>query len=355
MKIEQYLVYADATIREAITVIDANRCGAVVVVDKERRLVGVATDGDVRRAILDNVELSKPVTVLLERRPKQLYPAPVSALVDLDDAGRLSLMQKNKIRHLPIVSENNKVVDFVLLDRLLGTSGLDLTAVVMAGGYGKRLHPLTETVPKPMLSVQGKPLLERLIQRLREDGIRNVHVTTNYKGEDIIQHFGDGNGFGVEMGYVAESEPLGTAGSLRLLDPPKGPFLVINGDILTKVNFRSMLAFHLDHEAEMTVAVRQYTVEVPYGVIDVNGMDVLGVQEKPCITSLINAGIYLLNPSVLEFIPKSEGKFDMTTLINMLVAARKRVVSFPVREYWLDIGHIDDYERAQADVGNGRF
>ena len=355
MKIEQYLVYTDATIREAITAIDANRGGAVVVVDKERRLVGVATDGDVRRAILDNVELSKPVTVLLERRPKQLYPVPVSAPVDLDDAGRLCLMQKNKIRHLPIVSEDNKVVEFVLLDRLLGASDLDLTAVVMAGGYGKRLHPLTETVPKPMLPVQGKPLLERLIQRLREDGIRNVHVTTNYKGEHITQHFGDGNGFGVEMGYVAESEPLGTAGSLRLLDPPKGPFLVINGDILTKVNFRSMLAFHLDHEAEMTVAVRQYTVEVPYGVIDVNGMDVLGVQEKPCITSLINAGIYLLNPSVLEFIPKSEGKFDMTTLINMLVAARKRVVSFPVREYWLDIGHIDDYERAQADVGNGRF
>jgi len=224
----------------------------------------------------------------------------------------------------------------------------------MAGGYGRRLLPLTESTPKPMLPIGDQPLMELMIGQLRDAGIRRVNVTTHFEPEKIRDHFGDGARFGVDMNYVSEERPLGTAGALRLIEPGGEPMLIINGDILTKVDIRAMLDFHNDHKADLTVGVREYDFQVPYGVVETAETRVVRVNEKPVYRFFVNAGIYLLQPALEEFIPSSE-RFDMTDLIEQLVAAGRTVVSFPIMEYWLDIGRLADYERAQQDVKSGEF
>jgi NDP-sugar pyrophosphorylase family protein len=221
----------------------------------------------------------------------------------------------------------------------------------MAGGFGKRLLPLTQNTPKPMLPIGEQPLMERMIGQLRDAGIHRVNVTTHFEPEKIRDYFGDGERFGVNLNYVSEERPLGTAGALRLIETKKEPLLIINGDILTRVDFRAMLDFHREHQADLTVGVREYDFQVPYGVIETEGARVTGVNEKPVYKFFVNAGIYLLQPALDEFIPKDE-RFDMTDLIEKLIAAGRTVASFPIMEYWLDIGRLADYERAQEDVKN---
>jgi NDP-sugar pyrophosphorylase family protein len=229
-----------------------------------------------------------------------------------------------------------------------------LSAVIMAGGYGTRLRPLTDDMPKPMLPVGDRPLLERTVRRLREAGIQDVRVTTHYLGDRIASHFGDGKAFGVDITYLNEDRPLGTAGALALVNRPAGPLLVMNGDILTNLNFHALLAFHREHRADATVAVRKYDLTVPYGVVECEGTQVKALQEKPTERFLVNAGIYLLEPTVLGCIPPGE-RFDMTELIQVLLQQGRTVVSFPIVEYWLDIGRAEDYERAQSDVETVRL
>ena len=209
---------------------------------------------------------------------------------------------------------------------------------------------LTENIPKPMLPVGDRPLLERLVQQFRRAGIRHVNITTHYKGEMISDHFGDGTGFGVEINYVREDRPLGTAGAFSLIESAE-PILVMNGDILTKVNFQSMLEFHREHAADMTIGVRQCEFRMPYGVVECNGAQVTAIAEKPVIRQLVNAGIYLLNPDVARLVPNDQ-HYDMPDLIDALLQAGRRVISFPVTEHWLDIGQLADYERAQDEARN---
>jgi NDP-sugar pyrophosphorylase family protein len=229
-----------------------------------------------------------------------------------------------------------------------------LEAVIMAGGKGARLRPLTEDLPKPMLPVGGRPLMERIVEQLQQAGIRQVNVMTHYKPEKIIQHFGDGRDYGVELSYVNEDLPLGTGGALGLLTPPRETQLVINGDILTQVDFKAMLTFHQDNKADMTVAVSHYEIMVPYGVVECEGAQIRSLKEKPQLGFFVNAGIYLLEPSVYKFIPNGQ-YFNMTDLIRWLLDAGETVVSFPIREYWLDIGEYSDYMKAQNDVENGKI
>jgi len=221
--------------------------------------------------------------------------------------------------------------------------------VIMAGGFGQRLRPLTEKLPKPMLPVGEKPVMELIIDQLRNAGIQKVNVTTHFKPDKIRDYFGDGRAFGVDLTYVSEESPLGTAGALSLIGEKNEPLLVINGDILTQVDFRTMLAFHREHGAEITVGVRQYDLQVPYGVIESDGTTVTGLHEKPMLNFFVNAGIYFLEPSVHELIPQGE-HFDMTELINALLAKGRPVASFPIVEYWLDIGQHADYAKAQEDI-----
>lgn len=335
-----------SSIQDAVGRIDSSRLGIVVVTDDAGRLVGTITDGDIRRAFLARVDFTQPVSVLVASKTGSLYERPIAALEGAERNDYLKTLKQRDIRHLPIVDAVRRVVGLVTLDEFVPSEVLTLQAVIMAGGPGTRLRPLTETLPKPMLPVGGRPLMEITIEQLRTAGIKRVSVSTHFNGEKITEHFGDGREFGVEINYVAEEQPLGTAGALGLLERPTGTMLVINGDILTDVNFRTMLAFHREHQADLTMAVRRYDVQVPYGVVECQGTSVRRMSEKPTLGFLVNAGIYLLEPSVHEFIPTGE-RFDMTELIQRLLDGGRSVVSFPIREYWLDVGQHADYVSAQ--------
>jgi dTDP-glucose pyrophosphorylase len=347
--ISQFVIPAAATIGQVMTCIDRNTKGIALVVDADGRLLNTVTDGDIRRSILAGVKLDAPLAALLERKRAVSRATPVTALAGSSAPELLRVMQEHHIRHLPLVDGAGRAVELATLDELLPSEQLPLQAVIMAGGAGTRLRPLTQDLPKPMLPVGGRPMLEHVIEQLRGAGINRVNITTHYKREVIENHFGDGHGFGVEVSYVKETQPLGTAGALGLMDSPKEPLLVVNGDILTRVDFRAMLRFHREHQADLTVAVRQYDVNVPFGVIETNGERVTKVVEKPVLNFFVNAGIYLLEPCVHQFIPNGQ-RYDMTELIQHLVAQGRRVVSFPVLEYWLDIGQHADYVAAQSQV-----
>jgi NDP-sugar pyrophosphorylase family protein len=223
----------------------------------------------------------------------------------------------------------------------------------MAGGFGTRLRPLTEDVPKPMLPIGNRPLMEVMINQLRKAGIHRINVTTHYMPEKIIEHFGDGSAFGVELNYVNEERPLGTAGGVSLIDAPSTPLLVMNGDLLTDINFQEMYAYHQEQSAALTVAVRKYEFTVPYGVVESEDGFVTRLVEKPSLGFFVNAGIYLLEPEAFARIPKQQ-HINMTEIIDLLVVEGKRVASFPIHEYWLDIGQHADYQKAQEDMKRGK-
>lgn len=335
----------DRSIDDAVRCIDHNTKGIALVVDTDRKLVGTITDGDVRRWILRGLSLDRPILEMLGTK-KSLHPKPVTARSGTDHATLLKLMQDLLVRQVPLLDDEERVLDLATLDDLLPNQSLPVQAVIMAGGFGTRLMPLTENLPKPMLPVGDRPLMESIIDQLRRAGIHRVNVTTHYERDKIKSYFGDGENFGVGLHYVDEDEPLGTAGALSLMASPTEPLLVINGDIQTQVDFRAMLQFHREHEVDMTVAVRKYAVDVPYGVVECEGVLVKGLQEKPQLSFFVNAGIYLLEPSVHAVIPNGRN-FHMTELIQRLIAAGRPVASFPVREHWLDIGRHADYAAAQ--------
>ena len=334
-----------ASMGDAITQLNKAGTGALVLCTADHKLAGLLTDGDIRRAILRGVALSAACEDIASREPLT-----VDGSTSASEA--LELMVKNDISHLPVVDASGCVIRFLLRRNLAQRGTADLSAVIMAGGYGKRLLPLTEQVPKPMLPVGDKPLLERTIQQLRRSGIRDISLTTHYLPESIVEYFGDGSAFGVRLNYLKEDYPLGTAGGIKLMKRIDNPFIVINGDIITGVPFQEMLNFHRKHHASLTVGVRKYEVAVPFGVVDLEEVRVSSIREKPSFNFFINAGIYLLEPDVHDFIPP-EQRFDMTELIQRLIEAGKVVVSFPIMEYWLDVGRHEDYAKAQEDVRNG--
>jgi dTDP-glucose pyrophosphorylase len=340
------------SIRHAISCIDRNEKGIVLVTNDQGCLIGTITDGDVRRALLGRQNLDDSVKVLLSRKSNTPYRQPITALCGTDNAALLQLMREHEVHQIPLLDETNRVVDLVTLDELLPNQVLPLQALIMAGGYGTRLLPLTKDLPKPMLPIGNRPLMELIIEQLHQIGIRRVNIATHYLPEKIKEHFGDGGNFGIELRYVTEDQPLGTAGALGLMDVPENPLLIINGDILTRLNFKSMLAFHKENRAALTVAVRKYDMNVPYGVIESKGPLVCGLVEKPLLSFLVNAGVYLLEPAVHRYVPNGKHS-NMTDLIQRLIDEGHVVASFPIMEYWLDIGNNIDYAQAQEDVMNG--
>jgi NDP-sugar pyrophosphorylase family protein len=312
---QDLFIRESATIRESLARIHQNgNVNTALVVDEQQRLLNTVTDGDVRRAMLTGLGLENSVSELLK----------VKTGVGISSPDPLA-------QQLP-----------------------PLQAVIMAGGQGSRLHPLTQETPKPMLPIGGRPLLEHIIGQLRSAGILDLNIAIHYQGEKIVEHFGDGQHFGVRVSYIHEEHPLGTGGALSLIGKPSTPLLVINGDILTELDFRSMHAFHQEHGASLTVAVRTYQVQVPYGVIECDGAKVQRLQEKPRIEMFMNAGIYLLEPSVFGYIAP-QARMSMPELIQRLMDASETVAAFPVWEYWLDIGQHEGYAQAQADASSGRW
>jgi dTDP-glucose pyrophosphorylase/CBS domain-containing protein len=347
-----FFVELDTTVQEVLFRIDRNRQGIALVADSKRRLIDTLTDGDLRRAILARISLSAPVSELLKR--KNGKGSPLTARVGTDALELLRLMNEHGVRHIPLLDSGRRVVDIALLTGLVKVQESNLRGVVMAGGLGTRLRPLTEALPKPMLPIGGRPILEHIVEQFRAAGIRRVNFAINYKGKMIQDYFGDGSRFGISVGYTQEDQPLGTAGALRSLEDFNEPILVINGDILSRMDFNAFFDFHKEHKAQMTVAVRLHEVRVPYGLVETDGVAVTGLVEKPVIRHFVNAGIYLLNSEVRCYIP-ADRRFDMTDLIERLVQEKRTVVSFPILEYWLDVGRHADYEQAQEDVRCGRI
>ena len=339
----------ESSTRQAINCVDKNGQGIALVVDDTNHLVGVVTDGDVRRAILAGVDLDLPVQRLLDQKMPTSFSIPVTAPAGTSNSDLLDMMNQRMVRHIPLVNENEQVVDVALLSNLTREYELPIEAVIMAGGPGTRLRPLTENLPKPMLPVGDKPIMERVVEQLRAAGIHRLNVTTHYRPETITEHFGTGEKFGVEIRYIQEENPLGTAGAIGLVPATDEPLLVINGDILTRVDFRAMLDFHHEHQAEMTVAVRQHEFHFPYGLVETNEVEITGITEKPVMKHLINAGIYLMSPETCRSIPTGR-PFDMPDLIKQLISDGRRVVGFPIYEYWLDIGEHTEYQQAQTDI-----
>jgi dTDP-glucose pyrophosphorylase/CBS domain-containing protein len=344
-RLRSVCIAPQATISEAIAQLNAAGTGALVLCTDEGKLHGLITDGDIRRAVLQRKPLSDACESIATREP-------VRASRPLSDADVLHMMNEHDIHQLPIVDSEDRVIEFLLRKDILPNSHYDLQAVVMAGGYGKRLLPLTETVPKPMLPVGERPLLELIIEQLRRAGIHDVNLTTHYLPEAISGHFGNGEHFGVRLNYSREEHPLGTAGGLRLMPRPQGPFVVINGDILTGVPFQQMLQYHRSHRAALTVGVRRYDMQVPFGVVECEDVRITRIEEKPCLNFFINAGTYLLEPAAWDLIPDNQ-KFDMTDLIRVLLEAGETVVGYPIMEYWIDVGRHEDYVKAQELVRKG--
>lgn len=353
--LDRFAVAPSVDLRAAIARIEDAGEGVVLVLDDERRLIGTVTDGDVRRALLLGLTLEAEVADLFRGALGAERHAPITAPVGTSPVALLRLMGETWVRHVPLIDDEGRVAGLALLSRFVRNPEPPLQAVIMAGGLGLRLRPLTEGVPKPMLPLGDRPLLERTVEQLGKAGIRRINITTHYEADKIQSHFGDGSSFDATVTYSHENEPLGTAGALRRMDlEGDTPLLVINGDVLTTVNYRAMLDYHQQHGACLTMGVRHYGMKVPYGVVECDGPLVTALREKPEVGFFVNAGIYLIDPLACAEIP-GDRRFDMTDLIARLVELGEPVVSFPIHEYWVDIGRIDDYERAQRDVSNGKL
>jgi dTDP-glucose pyrophosphorylase/CBS domain-containing protein len=347
-------VHPDCSLHNAMQALERNVCGIVLVVDDARRLLGTLTDGDIRRAILAGQGLDASVSVALRKQGECGNRAPIVAPIGSSERALLQLMKEHRVRQIPLVNASGQVADLASMDAIVDHELMPIEAVIMAGGLGTRLRPLTDHLPKPMLPVGNKPLMEWILGQLREIGIRKINISTHYKPEKIVEHFGDGRAYGVELKYVHEDEPLGTGGALSLLTVPTSPLLVINGDVLSEVNLSALIDYHKENKADLTVGVRRIEFEVPYGVVECDGPDVTSLKEKPRLGVLINAGIYLLDPKVFDFITE-EKHFDMPDLVHWLMAAKRKVVGFPIAEMWIDIGQPAEYARAQEYACVAKF
>lgn len=356
-----------ASLREALEAITKNGRQMVTVTDADGHLMGLVTDGDARRGILRGASLDGAVGEVMNP-----HPTVGSAGVTRDEA--VVLMQRRSLRYLPLVDARRRLVDVLFLDDLLRPAPLPNAAVIMAGGAGRRLAPLTDTTPKPLLRVGGKPLLEIMIERLRASGFVEIWLILNYKADMIEKYFLEDRppvGVDIKYGYDGDDDndkPRGTAGKLGDFRGFTAPFLLVNGDILTKCDFRAMLEFHKRHAAGITIGTVPYTVEVPFGVLETKDERFIGVREKPRLEFDINAGIYVIEPEVLQQIDRWE-RLDMPELINRAMNDKlvrwpahantlpprqpSKVVAFPIREYWLDVGRLDDLHKADRDVAEG--
>lgn len=335
------LMPADTMLQGAVRNLDATSLQIVMVISADGTLIGTVTDGDIRRGLLRGLDLSSPIDSIIFREPLVVPP-------QLGRETVLQLMQANKIRQLPVVDENRRVVGLHVWDELMTPGERSNLLVIMAGGKGIRLRPHTENCPKPLLPVAGKPMLEHIIDRARAEGFHRIVMAVHYLGHLIEDYFGDGKRWQVEIDYLREESPLGTAGALGLLVPRPGePFVVSNGDVLTDIRYGELLDFHCRHGAAATMAVRLHEWQHPFGVVRTKGVDIIGFEEKPIARTHINAGIYVLDPASLEVLGPRE-HCDMPTLFTRLQERERRTIVYPMHEPWLDVGREDDLRAAES-------
>ncbi|OBT10103.1 alcohol dehydrogenase [Vibrio sp. UCD-FRSSP16_10] len=342
---QKTLITELSTIKQALEIINSEALRVAVVVDKDKKLLGMVTDGDIRRGLLNNLTLADPVVKIMNTNP-------IAALEGTSKEQLVDLMDKKQILSIPLLNENGVILGLETLHSAMRKECRQNPVFIMAGGFGTRLKPLTDNCPKPMLKIGGKPILETVINSFVKAGFVNFYISTHYMPEQIENYFGDGSNRGINIEYVYEEQPLGTGGALGLLPNNLSddlPLIMINGDVLTKVNFSRLLEFHLDNNADATMCVREYDYQIPYGVINGEGNKITSMVEKPVQRFFINAGIYVVSPKIFKSVPRNH-KVDMPTLLEQQMEKDSDVLMFPIHEYWLDIGRMDDFNRAQSDI-----
>ncbi len=344
----QALNSVGTTIRDAVAAIEEGRRGIAVIVDNAGILRGTVTDGDIRRAILTGHSMENPIE-------NAMNPQPITAPIGSTEAYLADILMERSLEAIPLVDQNNKFIKVVHIrdlrpDKENGGGEGFAAAVIMAGGEGRRMQPLTETKPKPLIEVGGMPMIERQVRDLVRARVPQIYISVNYLGHMIEEHFGDGSRFDTKITYLHESQKMGTAGALSLLpEIPRAPILVMNGDVLTTPNFENLLLYHRNHKSILTVAATEYQIEIPYGVLETDGAMVTGIAEKPSQRFLCNAGMYVFSPEALELLPKKI-PCDMPDLLNAVMQTTNNVCVFPIHEYWADVGNTRDLERAEKEI-----
>ena len=339
--LDAYLVADTATVRDAMAAVDRGAARIALAVDTEGRLTGVVTDGDLRRALLGGTELTDPVAPVLTRR----Y---LSVTADDGRAAALELMRARRIDAVPVIDRDGRPVGLHLLQQFLEPVTRTNWAVIMAGGRGVRLRPMTDDLPKPMLSVAGRPIIERLVLHLVGFGLKRIFVSVNYLGDVIEEHLGDGSRLGARVEYLREDEALGTAGALGLLpEAPTEPVLLLNGDLVTSADLGGLLDAHTAGGFRATIGTRRYLHTVPFGCVERDGARVVALDEKPTLEREVNSGIYVLDPSVVAGVTRDR-RVDAPTLIADLLAAGEPVGAFEIEDEWIDVGQREQLAAARG-------
>ena len=332
----------NSTIKDALQTINNGGLQIAIVVDENDALVGTVTDGDIRRGLLNGLDLNSSVSLVVHKSPS------IASVGDTKES-ILKIALAKKLHKIPLVDELGKLVGIEDIEDIIKPVGKTNRVILMVGGLGTRLRPLTKDMPKPMLKVGNKPILQTIVEKFAEYGFVNITMCVNFNASIIRDYFGDGKEFGVNIDYVLEQKRMGTAGALSLLkERPSEPFFVMNGDLLTNVNFEHIFNYHTLHKATATMCVREYDYEVPYGVVKMNDNKIIEIAEKPVQKFFVSAGIYMLSPEILDLIPQDEF-YDMPTLFEKAIAQDKNVISFPIHEYWIDIGRLEEYQKANEE------
>jgi len=337
-----YLVYSGMPIMEALKVVNTPPVHTAFIVDLNSSLKGILTDGDFRRGLLNGLDLDNTVDAFMKSDP-------IKALTSIATEDAVALLRSKNLACLPLVTRHNRLVTLLIDGFFLHERNKNNTAVIMAGGKGSRLYPLTKDCPKPMLRVGGKPILEIIIEQCIKAGFSKFYISVNYLKEHIIDYFGNGSNMRIAIDYLFEDQPMGTAGSLQLL--PKSitkPFLVLNGDLLTTFDYSHAIRFHDNHKPVATMCVREHLTQIPFGVVQAEGHMLVGFEEKPSYRQFINAGVYVIDPSILHLLNPNIPT-DMPTLLADAQASGRQVMVCPIHEYWLDIGRPETLNTAQYE------
>jgi dTDP-glucose pyrophosphorylase len=340
--ITKLILESDKLITDALKILNLAAEKIVFIVDTGRKLKGTVTDGDIRRAILNNIDVHSSVA-------KAMNSNPILCVRGVNEDEAPQMMQKNNVTIIPVVDKTNLLIDFHSIAEYECPLKRDTPVIIMAGGRGERLLPLTTETPKPLLKIGNRPILETILDSFIQHGFTNFYFSVNYKAKSIKDYFKDGQGWGINIRYLEEEFYLGTAGCLSLLNEQfDQPFILMNGDLLTKVDFNSLLSFHRQTNALATVCVREHVTQIPYGVVSIKDLCITDIVEKPIQKSFVNAGIYIIDPKCLSYVPKNQ-YFDMPSLLKIILQDNGIVTSFPIHEYWLDIGRLEDLQRAREE------
>lgn len=334
----------DISIKDALHLFGMyNGSRMLIVRDKCGKFVGILTDPDVRRGLLKGLRLEDNISSIVNC-------SPITASINASKDELLNLASQHNIHEIPLRDNSGEIVEIVSVASLIKPTLYSNPIVIMAGGLGTRLRPLTNTLPKPMLRVGSKPILQIILERFCQQGFRNIFLCVNYKSHIIEEYFGDGSKYDLHITYIKEEKRMGTAGALSLIPNLKEDFIVMNGDILTNIDFTKMLAFHRCKHADATMGIREYSTQIPYGVVNTENEKIISIEEKPLLNFSVSAGIYILSPNVLSLIPQGEF-FDMPALFEISLAKQSyNALSYPIEDYWIDIGQKTEYEQANNEI-----